>query len=109
MRIVVIGANGATGRAAVFDGLARGHEMVAFVRDSARVTLTDPLLTVVQGDVFGPVSVVPALAGADAVISAIGRSREKGGSRERDKAPFYAPAMRVILDAMATQASGGSP
>ena len=57
MRIVVIGANGATGRAAVFDGLARGHEMVAFVRDSARVTLTDPLLTVVQGDVFGPVSV----------------------------------------------------
>ena len=94
MRIVVIGANGATGRPAVFEGLARGHEMVAFVRDSAQVTLTDPHLTVVQGDVFDPASVVAALEGADAVISAIGRSRKKGGSKDRDKGPFYAPATR---------------
>ena len=102
MKIVVIGANGGTGRLAVFEALARGHEVVAFVRDSAQVTLTDPHLTVVQGDVFDPATVVAALEGADAVISAIGRSR-KGGSKERDKGPFYAPAMRVILGAMATQ------
>ena len=106
MRIVVIGANGATGRLAVFEGLARGHEMVALVRDSAQVTLTDPHLTVVQGDVFDPATVVAALEGADAVISAIGRSRKKGGSKDRDKGPFYAPAMRVILDAMATRGVG---
>ena len=102
MRIVVIGANGATGRLAVFEGLARGHEMVAFVRDAAQVTLTDPRLTVAQGDAFDPATVVAALEGADAVISAIGRSR-KGGSKERDKGPFYAPAMRVILDGVATR------
>ena len=102
MKIVVIGANGATGRLAVFEALARGHEVVAFVRDSAQVTLTDAHLTVAQGDAFAPVTVVAALEGADAVISAIGRSR-KGGSKERGKGPFYAPAMRVILDGMATR------
>ena len=106
MRIVVIGANGATGRPAVFEGLARGHEMVAFVRDSTQVTLTDPHLTVAQGDVFDPATVVAALEGADAVISAIGRSRKKGGSKQRDKGPFYAPAMRVILAGMAERGVG---
>ena len=105
MRIVVIGANGATGRLAVFEGLARGHEVVAFVRDAAQVTLTDPHLTVAQGDALDPATVVAALEGADAVISAIGRSR-KGGSKERDKGPFYAPAMRVILDGMAARGVG---
>jgi uncharacterized protein YbjT (DUF2867 family) len=105
MRIVVIGANGATGRLAVFEGLARGHEMVAFVRDSAQVTLTDPHLTVAQGDAFDPATVVAALEGADAVISAIGRSRTKG-AKQRDKGPFYAPAMRVILDGMAARGVG---
>ena len=105
MRIVVIGANGATGRLAVFEGLRRGHEMVAFVRDAAQVTLTDPHLTVAQGDAFDPATVVAALEGADAVISAIGRSR-KGGSKQRDKGPFYAPAMRVILDGMAARGVG---
>ena len=105
MRIVVIGANGATGRLAVFEGLARGHEMAAFVRDSAQVTLADPHLTVAQGDAFDPVTVAAALEGADAVISAIGRSR-KGGSKRRDKGPFYAPATRVILDGMAARGVG---
>ena len=105
MKIVVIGANGGTGRLAVFEALARGHEVVAFVRDAAQVTLTDPRLTVAQGDAFDPATVVAALEGADAVISAIGRSR-KGGSKERDKGPFYAPAMRVILDGMATRGVG---
>ena len=106
MRIVVIGANGATGRLAVFEGLRRGHEMVAFVRDAAQVTLTDPHLTVAQGDAFDLATVVAALEGADAVISAIGRSRKKGGSKPRDKGPFYAPAMRVILNGMAARGVG---
>jgi len=105
MKIVVIGANGATGRLAVFEGLARSHEMVAFVRDVAQVTLTDPHLTVAQGDAFDPATVVAALEGADAVISAIGRSRKKG-SKQRDQGPFYAPAMRVILDGMAARGVG---
>jgi uncharacterized protein YbjT (DUF2867 family) len=105
MRIVVIGANGATGRLTVFEALARGHEVVAFVRDSAQVTLSDPHLTVAQGDVFDQATVVAALEGADAVISAIGRSRKKG-STQWGKGPFYAPAMRVILDGMAARGVG---
>ena len=107
MKIVVIGANGATGRLVVDEALARGHEVVAFVRDAAQVTRTDARLTVAQGDALDPVSVTAALEGADAVISAIGPSRKggsrKGGSKQRDKGPFYAPAARVALDAMAAR------
>ena len=101
MRIVVIGANGATGRPAVFEALARGHEVVAFVRDAAQVTLTDAHLTVAQGDAFDPVTVAAALEGADAVISAIGPSRGGGSPK-----PFYAPAMLVTLDGMAVRRVG---
>jgi hypothetical protein len=76
--------------------------VVAFVRDSAQVTSTDPHLTAAQGDALDPATVVAALEGGDAVISAIGRSR-KGGSNGRVKGPFYAPAMRVILAGMASR------
>ena len=107
MKIVVIGANGATGRLVVDEALARGHEVVAFVRDSAQVTRSDAHLIVAQGDALDPESVTAALEGADAVISAIGPSRKggsrKGGSKQRDKGPFYAPAARVALDAMAAR------
>jgi uncharacterized protein YbjT (DUF2867 family) len=101
MKIVVIGATGATGKLVVAEALARGHEVVAFVRDPARVAQTDPCLSVAQGDAFDPMTTSAALEGADAVISAIGPSR--GGSSPK---PFYAPAMRVTLDGMAARRVG---
>lgn len=73
MRIVVFGAGGRTGRLIVEQGLARGHEMVAAIRDPAGAALPPQNgLRVVAADVLDAASVDSAIVGADAVISAVG-------------------------------------
>jgi len=99
MRIVVLGANGATGRLVVAEALARGHATVAFVREPERVPpalRAEGLLSVAEGDALEPAAVAAVLEGADAVVSALGRS-SRGGPR----VPIFAPAMRATLAGMA--------
>jgi putative NADH-flavin reductase len=76
MKLAIFGASGGTGRILVDLALAAGHEVVAMARDPASVGVR-PGLTVVQGDIRNPESVSVALAGCDAVLSALG-SRSLG-------------------------------
>jgi NAD(P)-dependent dehydrogenase (short-subunit alcohol dehydrogenase family) len=76
MRIVVLGATGATGRLVVNAALGRGHEVVALARrPEALSDLARPGLTVRPADVHDPDTVTTACEDADAVISALGISR----------------------------------
>lgn len=74
MRITVIGATGTTGRHVVARALAQGHEVVAVAR---RPETLPPAarLTVRKGDVLDAESLASAIAGADAVISCIGPTK----------------------------------
>ena len=72
MRALVIGANGRTGTQLIDLGLARGHELTAFVRSPAKITRTDPRLHVVQGDPHSADALAAALPGHDVVLSALG-------------------------------------
>ena len=73
MRIVVFGATGRVGRAVVEQGLARGHEVTAFVRSPAKLDRSEtPGLTVVLGEGSDLASVAAAIPGHDAVVSALG-------------------------------------
>lgn len=72
MRIVVLGATGRTGRQVVEQALQAGHEVVAYVRNPDGLAAQGEGLTVVQGDILDAVRVSEAVAGADAVISAVG-------------------------------------
>src|SRR5689334_1139954 len=72
MRIFVLGATGRTGRHIVDLGLARGHHLTAFVRSPGKITRRDGALTVVAGDPLRADQMARALAGHDAVLSAIG-------------------------------------
>lgn len=72
MKIVIFGAAGATGRIVVERALAQGHEVTAFDRHTEPLTIRDPKLTLVQGDIFNPSQVEAAIAGRDAVISVLG-------------------------------------
>jgi putative NADH-flavin reductase len=73
MKIIVFGATGRVGRAVVEQGLARGHEITAFVRSPAKLDAPEaPGLTVVTGDASDPASVAAAIPGHDAIISALG-------------------------------------
>jgi uncharacterized protein YbjT (DUF2867 family) len=73
--VVVFGASGRTGRLLVEQALAAGHAVTAFVRDPARLPVTHARLRVVRGDVRDPQRVAEAVAGQDAVLSALGPNK----------------------------------
>ena len=71
MKIIVFGATGGTGKLIVSQALAKGHAVTAFVRNPEGL-MQDPHLRVVQGDVFDFATVVNAVRGHRAVLSALG-------------------------------------
>ncbi len=75
MKIVVFGASGGTGIEIVKQALDAGHEVTAFVRNPAKVGIQNPKLKLVTGDVIDPAAVEEAVAGQEAVISALGPTR----------------------------------
>jgi nucleoside-diphosphate-sugar epimerase len=81
MKVVVFGASGGTGRAAVWQALEDGHDVTAFARAPAAVDLRHERLQFVAGDVLDAAAVKRAVAGRDAVIVALGASAAPPPSR----------------------------
>lgn len=75
MEIVVFGASGRTGRPLVERALGRGHRVTAFVREPSRLPFEHGRLRVLRGDVTDPEAVQEAVAGQDAVLSALGHAK----------------------------------
>lgn len=72
MKIALFGASGRTGIPLVTQALAKGHEVVAFVRTPAKLTMQHAKLTVVQGDVADAAAVEQVFnAPIDAVVVAL--------------------------------------
>ena len=80
MRIAVVGANGRAGLEVVKQGLKRGHQVSAIARRPAAVGLQHENLTIHAADVLEPVALAPALAGVDAVVSALGIGTSRAGT-----------------------------
>ena len=95
MKIVVFGANGPTGRLVVQLALQLGHAVTAVTRSPEQFPFTDPRLGVLRGDVFDSASVAHAIAGQDAVLSAL------GVPYGRNEITTYSVGARAMLDAMA--------
>lgn len=74
MKLFVIGATGRTGQHLLDLGLARGHHVTAFVRSPQKITRRDGALSVVKGDPLQADQLARAMAGHDAVLSALGPS-----------------------------------
>jgi putative NADH-flavin reductase len=91
--IVVLGANGGTGRQCVEQGLKEGHNVTAILRNPAKLILSHPALTIVQGDVLKPGTLEKHLENKDAVISAIGLTSFKPTT-------LYSEGNKNLLDAM---------
>ena len=75
MKLIVFGATGGSGRQIVEQALAAGHDVKAFARNPAALAIKHPRLTTVKGDALDFTLVSQALAGQDAVLSAIGINR----------------------------------
>lgn len=80
MKLTLFGATGRTGIPLVEQALAAGHDVVAYVRTPSKLTMDSPHLTVVQGETQEAHKVAEAIAGSDAVISALGPV--KGGAKD---------------------------
>jgi uncharacterized protein YbjT (DUF2867 family) len=94
MRLGVLGATGPTGQEIVREALRRGHEVIAAVRRPDAVVAEAPGLVVVEADVTDPqTSLLPAVEGVDAVLSAL-------GTRDRGPTDVYSLGARRIVDAM---------
>jgi putative NADH-flavin reductase len=72
MHVALIGATGRTGTLVLDELLRRGHTVAALVRDPAKVRDVPEGLTLVTGDSRDRDALVTLLAGADAVVSALG-------------------------------------
>src|SRR5262249_9448350 len=102
MRLLVIGANGRTGREILDVARARGHDVTAFVRSPEKL---GPMagVRVVRGDPLQAGSLSSALPGHDAVLSAI-------GPRPRDAllgpTTLLADCARATVDAMIASGVG---
>jgi putative NADH-flavin reductase len=75
MKIVVFGASRGVGLEVVKQALKAGHSVTAFVRSPEMFLLKDTNLTVFKGDSMNAEAVEKAIAGQDAVISALGPTR----------------------------------
>ncbi len=109
MRITVFGATGGTGRHVVEQALGAGHQVVAVVRDPARLPVpAADGLTVVTARLDDQESVERAVDGADAVVDALGSHGTGPTTVRADAAPVIIAAMRAtgVRRLVAVSASG---
>jgi putative NADH-flavin reductase len=94
MKVIIFGASGGTGQLLVQEALAQGHTVTAFARHPDSILAAPaPGLTVVQGDVHNTSAVSAAIAGHDAVLSAL-------GARTLGRSDLLEVSMRNILAGM---------
>lgn len=77
MKLAIFGATGGTGQHLVKQALERDYQVVAFTRSPEKLPSRSDGLAVVQGDVQDADKVEEAVAGADAVVSALGPTENK--------------------------------
>ena len=75
MKIIIFGASRGVGWHAVKQALDRGHLVTAFVRSPDKFEVKHANLRVCRGDAMDAVTVENAIAGQEAVISALGPTR----------------------------------
>jgi putative NADH-flavin reductase len=71
MKIALFGATGMVGQRILKEAIGRGHSVTAIVRDTSKITDTNPSITAAAGDILDSKQVASLVTGADAVVSAI--------------------------------------
>lgn len=72
MKILIVGATRGLGKVLLEEALEDGHQVTVLARNPDKIATVNPRLTVIQGDVRQPESVVLAARHQDVVCSCIG-------------------------------------
>jgi len=93
MKILIIGATGGTGQILLDKALEQGHQVTALARNPSAVASRDYRPRVLQGNALDPEAVEPAVAGQDAMLSAL-------GTRSRKPTTLFSASTANLIDAM---------
>ncbi len=93
MKIVVLGAAGATGRLVVQQALTRGDLVVAYVRNPHGI-MANPALAIVVGQLANLLTLKAAISGADAVLVCLGTHKMKPVDLMQKSVPLIIEAMQ---------------
>src|SRR5215211_2558802 len=93
MKVLIIGATGATGKILMREALAQGHEVTALARNPSALAPEEPLLRVLQGNALEASSLEAAVAGQDAVLSVL-------GTRSRGPTTLFSESTHNLISAM---------
>jgi putative NADH-flavin reductase len=96
MNIAIFGATGRTGIPLVQQALDKGHKVVAFLRDPAKMPIKHERLSLLQGDIQNAQKVEEAVKGVDAVLMVLGHTK----SSSKD---ILSTAAQTVVDAMKKQ------
>jgi putative NADH-flavin reductase len=93
VKVLIIGATGATGQILMAEALAQGYEVTALARNPSAVAPEDYRPRVLQGNALDASSVEAAVAGQDAVLSAL-------GTRSTKPTTLFSESTRNVIGAM---------
>ncbi|MEW1779519.1 NAD(P)H-binding protein [Streptomyces sp. NPDC086777] len=95
-RIVILGANGGTGRQLAQQALKVGHEVVAVTRNPDGFPIAATRLTVARADVHDRAAIARVVEGSEVVLSTL------GVQFSRKRVTIYSDGTASIADAMTT-------
>lgn len=75
MKLLIIGGTGGTGQQLIKQALQQGHKLTVLARSPEKIKITHPNLIVIKGNVLDLEKVQEAVAGQDAVLSALGHKK----------------------------------
>ena len=108
MKLLVFGSTGSTGRELVRQALERGHDVTAYARNPAKIDdIQHANIRVVRGDVLDPAAVESAVAGQEAVLSAIGAGAGRTSLREDGTRNIIEAMQRTGVRRLIVQSSLG--
>ena len=101
-RILLLGATGRTGRLALEYALAQGLAVTALVRRPEAIGVQSDKLTLIEGSPLNADDVRKAIAGCDAVVSALNNSRTSDNPWAKRLSPslFMTHSIRTCLAVM---------
>jgi putative NADH-flavin reductase len=73
MKIAILGAGGMTGARLIAEALKRGHGVIGIARTPENIKGDSPSIARRKGDAFDRRSVIDGVAGADAVVTTVGK------------------------------------
>jgi len=96
MKLTIFGATGVTGKLLVKQALEKGDQVIAYVRNPAKLDIKHERLTIIQGELADEEKIESALKGSDAVLSVLG---PRGGSKSKP----LTRGMEIIIAVMKKQ------